>query len=161
MVKKYANRKLYDTLTRRYITLDQIAALVRDGHDVRVVERDTGRDLTAVTLSQILLVEEKQKRGPLPEALLAELIQTRGGAVIDYLRNALSVPADLVNRAEERVERSSRHLEATVFDTLNLVSRSDLRRLERRIDRLEQHLGLSRQEGDGRTRRPRPDKGPS
>ena len=46
LIKKYSNRKLYDTYTRRYITLEDIARLVRDGGDVTVVQRDTGEDLT-------------------------------------------------------------------------------------------------------------------
>src|SRR6266581_6663000 len=62
LIKKYANRKLYDTRTSRYITLDEIAGLVRDGHEIKVVDRDNGADLTQVTLSQIVLSEEK--RGP-------------------------------------------------------------------------------------------------
>ncbi|OLC45335.1 MAG: hypothetical protein AUH80_08890 [Chloroflexi bacterium 13_1_40CM_4_65_16] len=62
LIKKYANRKLYDTRTSRYITLDQIAQLVRDGHEIKVVDRGNGGDLTQVTLSQIVLSEEK--RGP-------------------------------------------------------------------------------------------------
>src|SRR3989449_3927218 len=62
LIKKYANRKLYDTRTSRYITLDQIAQLVRNGHEIKVVDRGNGGDLTQVTLSQIVLSEEK--RGP-------------------------------------------------------------------------------------------------
>src|SRR2546430_11514196 len=61
-IKKYANRKLYDTRASRYITLEGIAQLVRDGHEIKVVDRDNGNDLTHVTLSQIVLSEEK--RGP-------------------------------------------------------------------------------------------------
>src|SRR2546430_17481003 len=62
LIKKYANRKLYDTRASRYVTLDGIAQLVRDGHEIKVVDRDNGNDLTHVTLSQIVLSEEK--RGP-------------------------------------------------------------------------------------------------
>ena len=57
LIKKYANRKLYDTRTSRYITLDGIAELVRAGHEIEVVDRDDGSDLTQVTLSQIVLSE--------------------------------------------------------------------------------------------------------
>ena len=68
VIKKYANRKLYDTFSRRYVTLEVIAELLRDGHEVRVVDRTSGEDITAVTLSQILLDLERQRRGPQPEA---------------------------------------------------------------------------------------------
>ena len=62
IIKKYTNRKLYDSRTRSYITLEGIPGPVRDGHEIRVVDRETGQDLTQVTLSQIVLSEEK--RGP-------------------------------------------------------------------------------------------------
>ena len=67
VIKKYANRKLYDTFSRRYVTLEVIAELLRDGHEVRVVDRTSGEDITAVTLSQILLDLERQRRGPAEE----------------------------------------------------------------------------------------------
>ena len=54
LIKKYSNRKLYDTYTRRYITLEDIGRLVREGRDVKVVQRDTGEDLTPAILSQIV-----------------------------------------------------------------------------------------------------------
>ena len=65
LIKKYANRKLYDTRTSRYITLEGIAQLVREGHEIEVVDRDNGNNLTQVTLSQIVLSEEKRGIGDL------------------------------------------------------------------------------------------------
>ena len=62
LIKKYANRKLYDTNTSRYITLNGISELVREGYDIEVVDRDTGADLTPLILSQIVLGEEKRGR---------------------------------------------------------------------------------------------------
>ena len=78
VITKYANRKLYNTLSRRYVSLEVIAELLREGHEVRVVDRTTGRDITAVTLSQILLDLERQRRGPLPEPLLVDAVRERG-----------------------------------------------------------------------------------
>jgi polyhydroxyalkanoate synthesis repressor PhaR len=64
LIKKYANRKLYDTQTSRYITLSGISELVRDGYDIEVVDRETGADLTPLILSQIVLGEEKRDGAP-------------------------------------------------------------------------------------------------
>jgi polyhydroxyalkanoate synthesis repressor PhaR len=157
LIKKYANRKLYDTNTRRYVTLDRIAELVREGHEVRVVERDTGRDLTAVTLSQVLLVEgkEEERRGSLPEAVLTDLIQTRGGAVLDYLRRSLSVPTDIVSQAGGQFEARVDAGVQRAFESLNLATHVEVRRLLRRIERIEKHLGLEdeRRDRSRRTRR--------
>ncbi|HEY8953324.1 MAG TPA: polyhydroxyalkanoate synthesis regulator DNA-binding domain-containing protein, partial [Candidatus Dormibacteraeota bacterium] len=99
IIKKYANRKLYDTRTSTYITLEGIAGLVRDGHEIKVVDRETGQDLTQVTLSQIVLSEEK--RGP-SRLVDGGALQERGQALLDYVRKTLNVPSDLVNQMERR-----------------------------------------------------------
>ena len=62
-IKRYANRKLYDTRDSRYVTLDHIAAMVRAGDDVRVVDNTTRADLTTATLAQIIFEEEKKTPG--------------------------------------------------------------------------------------------------
>jgi polyhydroxyalkanoate synthesis repressor PhaR len=73
-IKRYANRKLYDTRDSRYVTLDHIAAMVRAGDDVRVVENTTRADLTTATLAQIIFEEEK-KTPRLSVAGLRKIIQ--------------------------------------------------------------------------------------
>ena len=64
IIKKYENRRLYNTLTSQYINQDQVAQLVRDGHEVRVVDAATGRDLTRLVLAQIVLEDAKTARFP-------------------------------------------------------------------------------------------------
>ncbi len=66
-IKRYSNRKLYDTQAGQYVTLDDIAGFIRSGEDVRVVDHASGRDLTAVTLMQVLFQEEKKIGELLPE----------------------------------------------------------------------------------------------
>lgn len=73
-IKRYANRKLYDTRDSRYVTLDHIAAMVRAGDDVRVVDNTTRADLTTATLAQIIFEEEK-KMPRLSVAGLRKIIQ--------------------------------------------------------------------------------------
>jgi polyhydroxyalkanoate synthesis repressor PhaR len=73
--KRYSNRKLYDIAGRRYVTLEEIAGRVRDGEDVRVVDHDTGRDLTAVTLAQALYERERRGRSPLPVAFYLDALR--------------------------------------------------------------------------------------
>ena len=67
-IKRYSNRKLYDAARKRYVTLEEIAGRVRGGEEVRVVDHATRRDLTTVTLAQILLEREKRGRSPLSKA---------------------------------------------------------------------------------------------
>src|SRR5256885_12881477 len=95
LIKKYANRKLYDTRTSRYVTLDGISRLVRDGDDIQVVDRDTGRDLTPLILSQIVMGEEKRSEN-------GDALHERGQALLDYVRHTLSAPAALVGGRLER-----------------------------------------------------------
>jgi polyhydroxyalkanoate synthesis repressor PhaR len=103
LIKRYPNRKLYDTQARRYVTLDEVAALIRDGQDVVVVDHASDEDVTAVTLAQILLGEEK-RRGYLPQSLLAGLVRA-GGETISSLRRALDVPQDPGRQVDEEIER--------------------------------------------------------
>ena len=138
LIKKYANRKLYDTRTSKYVTLDGIADLVRAGHDIRVVDRDTGADITQVVLSQIVLTEEK--RGP--QGLVdagADALHDRGQALLDYVRKTLNVPSDLVSEMERRRSGIESLVDDAIVRTLQrlkLPTRRDIDRLNDRIDRL-------------------------
>ena len=152
LIKKYANRKLYDTRTSRYVTLDSIAELVRDGHDIRVVDRDTGQDLTQVTLSQIVLTEEK--RGP--RAFVdagADALQERGQALLEYVRRTL-VPGELVSEVERRRENLEGVIDEAIERTLRrlrLPSRNDIDRINERLDKLSAEVKRS----NGRIPQPR------
>lgn len=88
-IKRYSNRKLYDTQDKRYITLEQISALVRDGEDIRVIDNSSGEDLTTVTLSQVLLDQEKKKEAPLPKWAFLDMIQRSSNNVLDGLKKGV------------------------------------------------------------------------
>jgi len=75
IVKRYANRKLYDTQRSRYVTLEQIAEMIRGGEDVKIVDNNSKEDLTAITLTQIIFEEEK-KQSFLPLSALRNIIQS-------------------------------------------------------------------------------------
>lgn len=75
LIKRYSNRKLYDTEAKRYVTLEDLAALICDGQDIQVRDKGTGEDWTAITLTQILFDMEKKQGGCLPKAVLTDLIK--------------------------------------------------------------------------------------
>ena len=77
LIKKYANRRLYDTGRSHYITLDDLAAMVRDGARVKVVDAKSGADLTRAVLIQVLL-EEQERLDMLPPELLHHIIRVQG-----------------------------------------------------------------------------------
>jgi polyhydroxyalkanoate synthesis repressor PhaR len=142
LIKKYANRKLYDTRTSRYVTLDGIADLVRSGHDIRVVDRDTGSDITQVVLSQIVLTHEKRGPQRLVDAG-TDAIHERGQALLDYVRKTLNVPGDLVSEVERRRGNLEGMVDEAIERTLQrlkLPTRRDIDRLNERIDRLSAEL---------------------
>ena len=109
LVKRYSNRKLYNTRESRYITLDELADLVKAGTEIRVVDNDSGEDLTSVTLSQILLENERKKRDALPRLVLTELIQ-KGDKLFDTVRRSISSGFEMLTDAETGLERNIRRL---------------------------------------------------
>jgi len=104
VIKRYPNRKLYDTEAKKYITLDGIAALIRDGEEVQVVDHTTGEDLTALTLSQIIFEQEKKGGGFLPKSVLTSLVQA-GGDTVNTLRRGLTAPLDLFRQVDDEIDR--------------------------------------------------------
>jgi polyhydroxyalkanoate synthesis repressor PhaR len=142
LIKKYANRKLYDTRTSRYITLDGIAELVRNGHEIKVVDRDNGNDLTQLTLSQIVLSQEKHGPGRLVDAG-GEVIHDRGQALLDYVRKTLNVPSDLKTQMERRredLEERADEAIAGALRRLRIPSHTDIDRINERLDRISAQL---------------------
>ena len=85
LIKRYQNRKLYNTQTKRYITLEEIEDLIKKEEDVIVIDNNSGKDITAITLSQIIFEFEKNRKGILPIKLLLSLIQS-GGNRIDEIK---------------------------------------------------------------------------
>jgi polyhydroxyalkanoate synthesis repressor PhaR len=75
IIKRYENRKLYDTSRSVYVTLEDIARLIREGKEVQVLDAKTNEDLTKNTLALIILDEERQKKNPLPLNLMYQLIK--------------------------------------------------------------------------------------
>lgn len=109
VIKRYPNRKLYDTEAKEYVTLSGIAELIRDGHEIQVVDHTTGEDLTAVTLTQIIFEQEKKQSGFLPRSVLTGLIQA-GGEKLSTLRHTLASPLDLFHQVDEEIDRRVRTL---------------------------------------------------
>ena len=128
IIKKYANRRLYDTESSSYITLDRLAAMIREGRDFEVVDAKTGEDITRQVLTQIIVEEEARGSTMLPVNFLKQLIGLYGnsmqGMVPQYLEAAMDafqrnqsamrdafggkVFADLAKRNMEMFEGASR-----------------------------------------------------
>lgn len=103
VIKRYPNRKLYDTISKKYITLDGIAELIRNGEEVKVIDHTTDEDLTAVTLTQIIFEQEKKKGGFLPPSILTGLVKA-GGETVNTIKRTLTSPLELLQHVDEEIE---------------------------------------------------------
>ncbi len=140
LIKRYGNRKLYDVAASQYITLEGIEALVRSGEDVRVIDNDTGEELTAVTFAQIIYEGEKRKSdaGSLP--LLRWLIQRGDEAMRDLLRGvergreALDSVREATERRVQQLVGTRRRKGRGLIEELLDAPQRRLDQLQRRID---------------------------
>jgi polyhydroxyalkanoate synthesis repressor PhaR len=106
IIKRYANRKLYDTEHSRYVTLDQISEMIRNGDDVKIVDNKTKEDLTTVTLAQIIFEEEKKQRSFLPLNAMRNIIQSGGEWFAEAQRRVQSIlPGKRKDASDEREPR--------------------------------------------------------
>jgi len=104
LIKRYPNRKLYDSEAKQYITLEGVARLIRQGAEVQVVDHASDEDVTALVLTQIIAEQEKRRGGFLPQAVLSGLIRA-GGDTLGTLRRSLALPLDLLRLIDEEIER--------------------------------------------------------
>src|SRR5579872_3333146 len=121
VIKKYGNRRLYDSSTSQYVNLDDIAKLVRDGKDVQIVDAKTGQDLTRVTLTQIITEDAKEKPTGLPLELLRQLIvasdEVRQEFVMWYLKSAF----DTYQKVQDAVQSRLGEVQSAILSPVDMV----------------------------------------
>jgi polyhydroxyalkanoate synthesis repressor PhaR len=105
VIKRYTNRKLYDTVESRYVTLDEIAEMVKQGVEVQIVDNRTKEDLTSVTLAQIVFEEEK-KKNQMPLSVLREIIRRPQDSINEFINTQVSPRVDaLKHDAATRIDK--------------------------------------------------------
>jgi polyhydroxyalkanoate synthesis repressor PhaR len=123
IIKKYGNRRLYDTAGSRYVNLDDIAALVREGRAVQVVDAKTGQDLTRVTLTQIITEDAKDKPTGLPLELLRQLIvasdEVRQEFVMWYLKSAF----DTYQKVQDAVQNRLGEVQSAILSPVDMMKK--------------------------------------
>ena len=103
LIKKYGNRRLYDTSDSRYVTLDELAAKIRSGVDLRIVDAQTSEDLTQATLTQIVL-ETGNAAKFLPVQLLTQMIRLSDDALAEFFSRYVTGALDLYMQAKRGVQ---------------------------------------------------------
>jgi polyhydroxyalkanoate synthesis repressor PhaR len=104
LIKRYANRKLYDQGRSRYVTLEELEELIRQGREIRVVDAVSGEDLTSQTLAQIILDTARGRRSALPVAFLHQLIQ-HGTAWQAFVQESLQSSLSGIVASQRETER--------------------------------------------------------
>jgi len=104
VIKRYSNRKLYDTQESRYVTLEELEELIRAGKEISVVDVSTGEDLTSVTLAQIILENERNHRVALPTGFLHQLIK-HGEAWQDFIQKSLKSSLEGILTSQRETDR--------------------------------------------------------
>src|SRR5690349_5057753 len=153
VIKKYGNRRLYDTAGSRYVNLDDLAAHVRAGREVRVVDAKTGQDLTRVVLTQIITEDAKDKPTGLPLELLRQLVvasdEVRQEFIMWYLKSAF----DAYQKVQDAVQSRLGDVQSAILSPVDMMKKflgavpvpsrseeSELERLRQRVAELESRL---------------------
>ena len=149
LVKRYSNRKLYDTSESRYVTLDEIARWVKGGEEVKILENESGEDLTAVTFAQIILEEERKKSGLLSLRVMRELIQ-HGESALHNLAATVESGIEAIRPAAEAAERAERVQESvqgltSIADRLTDIQRNFDEVVRRQVERVTANPTLQRE----------------
>ncbi|MBU1897115.1 polyhydroxyalkanoate synthesis regulator DNA-binding domain-containing protein [Myxococcota bacterium] len=133
IIKRYANRKLYDTNESRYVTLEQLAQMIHDGEALQIIDNTTKEDLTAVTMAQILVEQEKRQRGQGALPNLRELISRRITEPVSSLRLSVEESVHrLLRSGEERAVETREQFQAWI-DQNTLAFEELQRRVDERV----------------------------
>ncbi|MBM3555220.1 MAG: polyhydroxyalkanoate synthesis repressor PhaR [Alphaproteobacteria bacterium] len=106
-IKKYANRRLYNTATSSYVTLDDLCRMVKDGQDFVVFDAKSGEDITRSVLTQIIFEEEGKGQNMLPIRFLRQLIRFYGDSLQAFVPNYLDVAIESFVRNQEQLRRNA------------------------------------------------------
>jgi polyhydroxyalkanoate synthesis repressor PhaR len=146
IVKKYANRRLYDTSAGRYVNLEDLAERIRKGDEIQVVDAKSGEDLTRVVLTQIILEDAKGQPTGLPLELLRQLIVASDRAGREFMMWYLKSAFDAYRNVQDTVQSRLSDVRSAAMAPLSLIGNifggapapeGETERLRRRVEELE------------------------
>jgi polyhydroxyalkanoate synthesis repressor PhaR len=123
LIKRYENRKLYDTFDRKYVSLEDIANLIRNGEDVQIIDKNSDEDITTQTLTQVIAEEGKKGRNPLSTEMLHDVIRW-SNTFID-------------ERIHDVRERIDQFMPESVHKFFGKKTHEDVASLKKRVESLE------------------------
>jgi len=161
VIKRYPNRRLYDTSAGKYVNLGDVAAAVRQGAEIQVVDAKTGEDLTRVILTQIIVEDAKGQPAGLPLELLRQLIVASDQAGRDFLMWYLKSAFEAYRKVQDTVQSRLGEVRAAALSPLNMMknllsgppppaTEAELAQLHQRVAELEARLAKPK---SGKSRR--------
>ncbi len=167
VIKRYANRKLYDSTAKRYVTLEDLATLVEGGEEVKILDKKSGADITSVVLSKAITERVSSNKGEqwARASVFTDLIQKRSDAVVGYVKQGFAAGVKTVKDVEEQLQQQwkrvtgndrngddlrsilNRMIEDTVhflISRMNLPTRSEIDTISERLDEIERWLKIER-----------------
>jgi polyhydroxyalkanoate synthesis repressor PhaR len=158
LIKKYPNRRLYNSSSRAYVNLNDLAALIRKGEEIQVVDAKTGEDITRVVLTQIIVEDAKDAPTGLPLELLRQLIMASDRAGQEFIMWYLKSAFDTYEKVQGAVQDRLKDVRSAALSPLNLVknlltpppepkAEDEVEQLRRRVAELEQRLQKPRPRG--------------
>ncbi len=149
LIRKYPNRRLYNTSSKTYVNLNDLAALIRQGEEVQVVDAKTGEDLTRVVLTQIIVEDAKDTPTGLPLELLRQLIMASDRAGQEFIMWYLKSAFDTYEKVQDTVRTRLDEVRSAAMSPLQLMKnvltppaspspQDELEQLRRRVAELEQ-----------------------
>ncbi len=131
VIKKYANRRLYNTAKSSYVTLDDLAKMVRSGEDFVVFDAKSGEDITRSVLTQIIVDEEAGEQNMLPTKFLRELIRLYGDPLQGVVPSYLDAAMEAFRRNQEQLRRAFGGAQA--LENFEQIARSNMELFERSV----------------------------
>ena len=121
VIKKYPNRRLYDTSGSRYINLEDIGELIRKGKDLQVVDAQTGEDLTRVTLTQIIVDDAKQQPTGLPLELLRQLIMSSDQVGREFIMWYLKSAYEAYQNVQSKLHNGLTEMQTAAMSPISMI----------------------------------------
>ena len=131
VVKKYANRRLYNTESSSYITLDNLAGMIRAGRDFVVYDAKTGEDITRGVLTQIIVEEESKGRAMLPTAFLRQIIGFYGDSLQQFVPSYLEQAMTSFALQQEQMRTAMQQTMGNLFPGMQDIGRQNMAMMER------------------------------
>ena len=158
VIKKYENRRLYDTAASRYVNLDDVARMVREGVEMQVVDARSGEDLTRVILTQVIMEDAKGHESGLPLDLLRKLIVASDRATHEFLTWYLTTVTDMYQKAQSALQTRPLDMMRNLFSSQPAAPlpapAEEIAALRLRVQELEDRLHVEEQKATAPKKKP-------